>query len=133
MALKGFATKVLGFASTFTNSGDLILIGKNRRDMLEAFRQVKEMGGGISLVENGEVICSIPLQIRGTMSIQPMEELIEIQKDLEKKLKERGYKHDDPIYSLLFFSSTHLPYIRVTPKGLFEIKNKTVLFPSIMR
>ena len=131
--LKGFANKVLGFASTFTNSGDLILIGKNRRDMLEAFRQVKEMGGGISLVENGEVICSIPLQIRGTMSIQPMEELIEIQKDLEKKLKERGYKHDDPIYSLLFFSSTHLPYIRVTPKGLFEIKNKTVLFPSIMR
>lgn len=131
--LKGFATKVLGFASTFTNSGDLILIGKNRKDMIKAFQQVKEMGGGISLVENGEVVCNIPLQIGGVMSIEPIEELIKIQKDLEEKLKARGYPHDDPIYSLLFFSSTHLPYIRVTPKGLFEIKNRTVLFPSIMR
>lgn len=131
--LKGFATKVLGFASTFTNSGDLILIGKNRKDMVAAFQQVKEMGGGISLVEHGKVICNIPLQIRGMMSIEPMEELIKIQKDLEEKLKARGYPHDDPIYSLMFFSSTHLPYIRATQKGLFEIKNRTVLFPSIMR
>jgi len=67
------------------------------------------------------------------MSIEPMEELIKIQKDLEEKLKARGYPHDDPIYSLMFFSSTHLPYIRATQKGLFEIKNRTVLFPSILR
>src|SRR5690606_8340003 len=125
--------KVLGFASTFTNSGDLILIGKNRKDMVMAFHQVKEMGGGISLVEHGKVVCNIPLQIRGMMSIERMEELIKIQKDLDEKLKARVYPHDDPIYSLMFFSSTHLPYIRATQKGLFEIKNRTVLFPSIMR
>ncbi|WP_240613619.1 adenine deaminase C-terminal domain-containing protein [Pueribacillus theae] len=131
--LKGFANKVLGFASSFTHSGDIVLIGKNRKDMIEAFRQVKKMGGGISLVENGEVICNISLPIRGTMSREPMEELIEIQKDLEEKLKKRGYRHDDPIYSLLFFSSTHLPFIRVTQQGIFDVKNKTVLFPAIMR
>ncbi|WP_429773967.1 hypothetical protein, partial [Bacillus licheniformis] len=27
----------------------------------------------------------------------------------------------------------HLPYIRVTPKGIFDVMKKTVLFPSIMR
>ena len=131
--LKGFANKVLGFASSFSNSGDIILIGKNRRDMCEAFRQVKEMGGGISLVEHGEVLCNIPLQLRGMMSKNSMEELIAIQKDLVKKLSKRGYQYEDPIYSLLFFSSTHLPYIRVTQEGMFDVKNKTVHFPSIMR
>jgi adenine deaminase len=34
---------------------------------------------------------------------------------------------------LSFFSATHLPYIRITPRGIFDVMKKTVLFPTIMR
>ncbi|WP_017729194.1 adenine deaminase C-terminal domain-containing protein [Halalkalibacterium ligniniphilum] len=131
--IKGFADKVSGFASSFSNTGDIILIGKNLSDMVAAFRALKEQGGGIVLVENGTVIGNIPLTLLGIMSEKPMETVIEEEKKLSALLRERGYKHEDPIYSLLFFSSTHLPFVRVTQRGIYDVYNKTVLFPSIMR
>jgi adenine deaminase len=131
--VKGFADKVSGFASSFSNTGDIILIGKNKHDMIAAFQHLKEIGGGIVLVENGEVVSKIALSLTGIMSKEPMKTLIQQQKHLLQKLRERGYQFVDPIYSLLFFSATHLPYIRITQRGIFDVKNKTVLFPAIMR
>ena len=87
----------------------------------------------MTLVEDGEVIGSIPLQLFGILSAKPMQEIMKDEKKFVKLLRDRGYKHEDPIYSLLFFSSTHLPYIRVTQRGIYDVKKKTVLFPAIMR
>ncbi|MED3647576.1 adenine deaminase [Halalkalibacterium halodurans] len=131
--IKGFAKKVSGLASSFSTTGDIILIGKCIQDMIVAFNALKQQGGGIVLVENGEITSNIPLEIMGLLSSKPMEEVMEEEKKFVKALRERGYEHDDPIYSLLFFSSTHLPYIRVTQRGIYDVHKKTVLFPSIMR
>ncbi|MGV3467418.1 MAG: adenine deaminase C-terminal domain-containing protein [Heyndrickxia sp.] len=131
--IKGFANKVMGFASSFSNTGDIILIGKNKEDMAIAFNRMKEIGGGIVLVENGEVLHEIPLILAGVMSNRDMETLIQEEKQLKLLLKERGYPFGDPVYSLLFFSATHLPYIRITQRGIYDVMNKTVLFPTIMR
>lgn len=131
--IKGFATHVLGFASSFSNTGDIILIGKNVSDMIAAFRALKKQGGGMTLVEDGNVIGSMTLELFGVLSAKPMQEIMEEEKKFVTLLRERGYKHEDPIYSLLFFSSTHLPYIRVTQRGIYDVKKKTVLFPAIMR
>ncbi|WP_407408086.1 amidohydrolase family protein, partial [Peribacillus sp.] len=49
--LKGFADKLCGFAATYTNTGDIILIGKRKKDMHLAFNRLKEIGGGIVLTE----------------------------------------------------------------------------------
>ncbi|MDR6120542.1 adenine deaminase [Bacillus sp. SLBN-46] len=131
--LKGFATKLSALASSFSNTGDIILIGKNKQDMLHAFNRMKELGGGIVVVEEDNVVCELPLYLSGVMSDLPMEELMQQEKELFSVLKDRGYSFSDPIYSLLFFSSTHLPYIRITQQGMYDVMNKTVLFPSIMR
>ncbi len=131
--IKGFATHVKGFASSFTVTGDIILIGKCISDMVKAFYALKEQGGGLTLVEDGSVIGRIPLEIFGMLSRKPMEELIVEEEEFVSQLRERGYKHEDPIYSMLFFSSTHLPYIRVTQQGIYDVKKKTLLFPAIMR
>jgi adenine deaminase len=131
--IKGFASNVSGFASSFTNTGDILLIGKNKQDMLTAFDRLKEIGGGIILVEQGKVIHEIPLPLMGYMSNKNFEELISEEKQMTQLLRERGYNHCDPIYTLLFLSSTHLPYIRITPEGIYDVMNKMVLFPSIMR
>ena len=32
--LKGFANKLCGFASSYSNTGDIILIGKRKQDMI---------------------------------------------------------------------------------------------------
>jgi adenine deaminase len=131
--LKGFSTHVQGLVSSYSNTGDMILIGKSKKDMFAAFQRMKEIGGGIVLTENEQVIHEIPLPLNGMMSQKPLPSLIEEVKKLTSLLKERGYRFVDPIYTLLFLSSTHLPYIRITPKGIYDVMHKTVLFPTIMR
>ncbi|WP_062352725.1 adenine deaminase C-terminal domain-containing protein [Bacillus kwashiorkori] len=131
--LKGFAKNVSGFASSFSNTGDIIVIGKNKQAMMEAFNKMKELGGGIVMVEKGQSIFELPLPLGGVISDLPFQTLIEKEKKLKQLLMERGYSFADPIYTLLFFSSTHLPYIRITQQGLFDVMKKTVLIPAIMR
>ncbi|MEH7093659.1 adenine deaminase C-terminal domain-containing protein [Neobacillus vireti] len=131
--LKGFATSLSALASSYSSTGDIILIGKNRNDMINAFNRMKGLGGGIVMMEDAQVVCEIPLDLSGVMSSLPIEKLIEQEKTLLTELRERGYKFSDPIYSLAFFSATHLPYIRITQQGMYDVMNKSVLFPSIMR
>jgi adenine deaminase len=131
--LKGFATNLQGLASSFSNTGDIILIGKNKQDMMAAFNRMKELGGGIVVCEDGAAVREIPLKLQGIMSSHPVAELMAEEKQLLEYLREKGYKFADPIYSLLFFSSTHLPYIRITQQGIYDVMKKTILFPTIMR
>ncbi|MEI4770313.1 adenine deaminase C-terminal domain-containing protein [Psychrobacillus sp. FJAT-51614] len=131
--IKGFATSLKGFASSYSNTGDIILIGKNKKSMLKAFEEMKKMNGGIVLVEDDQVICSLKLPIGGVLSDKPMEELIEEEILLKKELAARGFKHGDAIYTLLFLQSTHLPYVRITQRGIFDVMKKQVLFPAVMR
>lgn len=131
--LKGFSSHVQGFASSFSNTGDIILIGKKKSDMLLAFKRMQEIGGGIVLAENGNILHEIPLPLNGMMSDKKVEDIMLEEQQLADLLRNRGYSFSDPIYSLLFLSSTHLPYIRITPRGIYDVMNKIVLFPTIMR
>ena len=130
--IKGFANNLQGFASSYSCTGDIILIGKNVQAMLQAFREMKKMNGGMVIVENGKVIESLPLPLGGGLSTEPLEKLFEQEKTLKKALAERGYQHGDAFYTLLFLQSTHLPYIRITQRGIFDVMKKKVLFPSVM-
>ncbi|WAA09198.1 adenine deaminase C-terminal domain-containing protein [Fervidibacillus albus] len=131
--IKGFVRNIGGFVSSFSSTGDIIFIGKNKQDLVKAFARMKELGGGIVLFDQGKQIFELPLSLNGLFSDEPFEKLVEKEKELKSILRERGYPFGDPIYSLLFFSATHLPYIRITQKGLFDVMKKRVLFPSIMR
>ncbi|MGN7478304.1 adenine deaminase C-terminal domain-containing protein [Solibacillus silvestris] len=131
--IKGFATHVKGFASSYSNTGDIILIGKSMHDMQHAFQELKKMNGGIVLVEDGQVVTSIPLSLAGAVYDGAVNELIPLELALKSALKKRGYTHSDAIYTLLFLQSTHLPYIRITPRGIFDVMKNTVMLPAVMR
>ena len=131
--IKGFGKGVSGLASSYSTTGDIIIIGKNKKDMRIAFQQLKKIKGGIVLVEDNKIISEVHLPLFGIMSKIPLEKLMLETNHLQQCLQDRGYQFDDPFSSLLLFSSTHLPYVRVTQRGIFDVKKKTVLFPSIMR
>ncbi|PEI65456.1 adenosine deaminase [Bacillus wiedmannii] len=125
--VKGFAKELGGLASSYSGTGDIILIGKNKEDMLTAFHRVKEIGGGMVIAEKNEVLHEIALPLLGIMSNLKMNKLIQEEKQMVKLLQERGYAYDDPAFTILFFSATHLPFIRVTPIGLYDVKNSKVM------
>lgn len=131
--LKGFATTLQGFASSYSNMGDILLIGKSKKQMRLAYEAIREMNGGIAISQNGEITASIPLPIGGGLSPLAVEQLMEQEKTLKDQLKEHGFTHGDAIYTLLFLQATHLPYVRVTQRGIVDVLKKQVLFPSVMR
>ncbi|WP_252504250.1 adenine deaminase C-terminal domain-containing protein [Sporosarcina sp. Marseille-Q4943] len=131
--IKGFADRVQGFASSYSNTGDIILIGKDKKAMLLAFREMKRLKGGMVLIEDGEVAASIPLSIGGGLSAEHMDVLIEQESALKRALAERGYKHGDAVYTFLFLQSTHLPYIRATQVGLYQVMKNEVIIPATER
>src|SRR5699024_2935886 len=104
-----------------------------KSDLLLAFTRMREIGGGIVIVHEGKVLFELPLNIAGMMFKGDMHTLIKKDKDLKEILLEHGYQYKDPLYSLLFLSSMNLPYVRITPMGIVDVKKKDILFPAIMR
>lgn len=131
--IKGFATTVQGFASSYSNTGDIILIGKDKKEMLNAFHEIKRIGGGMVLYEKGSIVASLPLVIGGGLSAEPLATLITQELELKKALTERGHTHGDAVYTFLFLQSTHLPYIRITQMGLFDVLKNEVMIPVTER
>lgn len=130
--LKGFARQLGGFATSYSYSGCLI-IGKRKADMKIAFERLKTLGGGMVLAENHQVLHELPLPLNGMMTDLPMSVLIKKEKEMIQLLKERGFPHSDLAFATLFFSATHLPYVRLTPMGLYDVKERKVLVPPSKR
>lgn len=130
--LRGFTNQLGAIASSYSVSGDFIFIGKRKSDILLAGKRLKELGGGIVIVHQGKVLLEIPLALGGMMFAGEMDELIGKEKELKQILQSFGYPFSDPVYTIFFLSSTHLPYIRITPLGLMDVKKKELLFPATM-
>lgn len=131
--IKGFASGVQGFASSYSNTGDIILIGKDKKEMLHAFNEIKRIGGGMVLTENNTTIATLPLPIGGGLSAEPVEKLIAQELAIKEALKDRGYHHTDAIYTFLFLQSTHLPYVRITQVGILDVLKNKILIPVTER
>lgn len=127
--LKGFG-EIDALASTFTISQGVVVLGRDRLQMTEAVDRVRSTGGGICLMEKGEPIFQLPLPLLSGMSDEPMDVLIRETSQLVQLLHERGYRHEDPFYTLLFLSATHLPALRLTANGLLSVKANQIIIPA---
>lgn len=131
--LRGFTQELGGLCSSYSTTGDLLLIGKNKADMKLAWQRMKHIGGGIVVVHEGNVLYELPLDLKGTMSTAPIETLISKEYELMNILIDAGYEFSDPVHLLLFLSSIHLPYIRITPKGIVDVMTREIIVPANMR
>lgn len=129
--LSGFGRHLEGLASTYSASGEWLVIGRDPHVMKMALDRVREIGGGVVLMDQGSVVCECPLPLAGRFSSAPMEEVIDMAERLIDQIRQKGHAHLDPIYSILFFSSTHLPYVRLTAEGIVDVKTGRIVVPSL--
>ncbi len=126
-------TSVGGLATSISTNGNVVIIGKNKQDMLRAWKRMKAIGGGIVLSHAGEIIYELNLQLNGTMFVGGMEQLIEKEAKLNELLKSFGYQKEHPIFNLIFLSATHLPYVRITEQGIYDVLKRKTIVPANMR
>jgi adenine deaminase len=130
--ISGFADKLEAMASTYNTPTELLVFGKNPESMRIAARRVYEMGGGIALVEGGEVILEIPLPITGMMiESLSFDQAVKYQDELLSAVKARGYPFHDILYTLLFLTCDFLPGLRVVPYGLYDVKSNQIIRQAV--
>ncbi|MBO8164743.1 MAG: adenine deaminase [Brevibacillus sp.] len=130
-AVRGYGREIEAIATTYTISSDWIVIGRNPQSMAAALRRALELGGGVTMLEEGKTVFEMPLPISGLMTDAPMEEVIAKAETFVHMLRQKGHAHIDPIYSLLFFTATHLPFVRMTADGVYDVKRGKMIIPSM--
>ncbi len=128
-ALANFVTRLGGLASSFNVVAHLTVLGQDAADMARAARRLLEIGGGIVAVEHGEMVIEIPLPIGGIMSPESLPAIARMGRRLDAFLRERGYPHTDPHYTLLFLPFDSLPDVRITYRGVWDVRRGKVLVP----
>lgn len=123
--IKGFGVKNGAIASTIAHdSHNIIIIGDNDRDIYKAMKEIININGGITVVQDEKVLASLPLEIAGLMSSGTVEETNEkLEKVLDVIKNNLGVNCDtlDPILTLGFMSLPVIPNLKLTDEGLFDV------------
>ncbi len=105
------------------DSHNVVAVGVNDDEIEAAVQAVKEQGGGIVLVRDGEVLERMPLPIGGLMTTQPGEEVAaQLEKMHKIATEELGVREGlDPFITLSFMSLPVIPELKITDVGLFDV------------
>lgn len=127
--LKGFGLTGGAIASSVSHdSHNIIVVGDNDRDMILAVKELVRTQGGYTLVENGAVYRTLPLQVMGLMSDEGYEKVNETLADMIPKAHKMGIPAGfDPFITLSFMALPVIPEIRVTPRGVYLVKEDRML------
>lgn len=127
--LKGYGLKSGAVATSIAHdSHNIIVVGTNDEDMALAVNYLSEIHGGMVVVENGEVLAELSLPIGGIMC------------DLDTASAEKGlylvkraayrlgvFENIDPFMTLSFASLAVIPTLRLTTKGVVDVRKFELL------
>lgn len=106
---------------------NLMVIGKNIKDMTKTINRIIELQGGICCVENEEILAEVPLPVAGILSEKTVQELGKEVEILREKMSQLGYKHYNPIMSLCTLSLPVSPDLKITDKGLIDVNQGKIV------
>lgn len=106
---------------------NLMVIGKNIKDMTKTINRIIELQGGICCVENEEILAEVPLPVAGIFSEKTVQELGKEVEILREKMSQLGYKHYNPIMSLCTLSLPVSPALKITDKGLIDVNQGKIV------
>jgi adenine deaminase len=131
--VKGFGVKgCCALASTVAHdSHNLLIIGTDTAAMAKVGNHVAQMGGGVCLVKDNQILASIPLPIAGLMSDQPLETVAEQAETLHDALRSCGCSLNNAFMPFSFLALPVIPELRLTDLGLVDVAAQSLvtLFP----
>lgn len=125
----GFANRLDGLAATVTTDFNILVLGRQREAMARAVNRLLTVHGGVVLVERDRVLWELPLPLGGIMTRLELPEAARRQDELHALLRARGYAFHDPFFTLLFLAADFLPAVRLTPRGVWDVKAGRLLLP----
>ncbi len=127
--VQGFCPVLGGLASTVSHeTHGLLVLGQRASDMALAAREVLQMGGGICVVQDGEVQARIPLPVGGVCSRKEVPDLAHEITTLHSVLATSGCTLTYPLWTLGFLTFTSVLKVRLTYQGVYDVKDEKIIF-----
>ena len=120
----GFGLKEGAIASTVAHDAhNLLVLGTNDDDMALAANTLAQVGGGMVVVKNGEVLALNPLPVAGLMSEDSAQEVSERVAEIDAAWQSLGCHKISPFMTMALISLAVLPELRLTNRGLVDTVN----------
>jgi adenine deaminase len=120
--VQGFGLPRGALASSVAHdSHNIVVVGADEADMLQAVRHLVDLGGGMAVVAGGKVLADLPLPIAGLISPRPLEEVAAAYGRLKEAYRGLGGALPDPFMALSFLALPVIPALKLTDLGLVDV------------
>ncbi|MCT4686755.1 adenine deaminase [Vallitalea sp.] len=124
----GSVIKEGAIATTYAHDHhNLMVMGKNSKDMTIAVNWIIENGGGYCVVKDGKVLAGVELSVGGIISEERIDILGEKVKIVSEKMEMLGYEHDNRIMSFSTLSLPVSPSLKISDRGLIDTVKQEVV------
>lgn len=119
----GFALKQGAIAGTVAHDAhNIVAVGTSDAAILRAVAQITQDNGGIAVVDDEQVLATMPLAIGGLLSAASYQKVAEQLAELKRAyevISERPLSFD-PFITLSFLTLPVIPTLKLTARGLFD-------------
>jgi adenine deaminase len=120
--VRGFGLQRGAFASTFSHDAhNLVVVGVDDGDMAHAAARLAELGGGLVVIDGGEIMAELALPVAGLLSDRPLAEVIEASEATVAAVHALGSEVVSPFQSLAFLALSVIPSLKITDRGLVDV------------
>ena len=124
--IKGYGLKRGAVATSISHdSHNIIVVGTTDEDMAAAANRIVENRGGITVMENGQVLGEVTLSIAGIMSDDSLVMVNSALEDAKDEAFGLGVSRGiDPFMTLSFMALPVIPSLRITTRGVFDVSSQ---------
>jgi adenine deaminase len=127
--VEGFGLREGALASTLSfDTADLVLVGASPAALAAAARRTVALGGGFVVVDGGgRVLAELALPLGGIASPEGVPAVARGLGAVTDATRSLGCRLPNPLLSLQTLTFTAIPALRLTTRGLLDVKSRTVV------
>ncbi|MBU1886781.1 adenine deaminase [Candidatus Micrarchaeota archaeon] len=126
--ITGFGIKNGAIGSTVAHDcHNIIVVGTSDDEIVKVANELIRNGGGLAIYSRTTGLGLLKLPIAGIMTQDDYKKVGKILEDLKKKAKAIGCKMREPFGTLSFMALEVIPELKITDKGLVDVKNFRIL------
>lgn len=116
------------FATNVTwDTGNILTAGSSEEDMAVAVNRLIELQGGYVISRKGRVSFEFPMPVYGLVPDYGLEEIAARTRELDVRMEEIGSTLPRPFLALQTIPFTGLPFLRITDRGLADIRGRKMV------
>ena len=120
--VRGFGLRRGALASTVAHDAhNIVVVGVDDGDMAAAVERLRELGGGVVVVEDGETRAELPLPVAGLVSTAPLAEVVAASRACVEAAHALGCPLPSPFQTLAFLALSVIPKLKITDRGLVDV------------